>query len=66
MVPLRVITENIGGYVLWQDNVITVTKGDIKVSLTENNTTALKNGAKFTLDAKPYVGARQIYADLQR
>lgn len=55
MVPLRVISENLGARVNWSDSQIVLTKGDVKVSLKLNSTTAMKNGESMLLDAKPYV-----------
>lgn len=55
MVPLRVISENLGARVNWSDSQIVLTKGDVKVSLRLNSTTAMKNGNSVPLDAKPYL-----------
>lgn len=65
MVPLRVISENMGGYVMWSGKVITLKKDDVKISLTLDNTTAFKNGVKFTLDAKPYVKNNRVMVPLR-
>lgn len=55
MVPLRVISENLGARVNWSDSEILLTKGDVKVRLKLNSTTAMKNGNSVPLDAKPYL-----------
>jgi hypothetical protein len=65
MVPLRVISENLGAAVSWSRTEVTLTKGDMKVILKLNSATAEKNGAKFTLDAKPYMNNNRIIVPLR-
>ncbi|WP_456278851.1 copper amine oxidase N-terminal domain-containing protein [Bacillus sp. AK128] len=55
MVPLRVISENLGAKVEWFDHNITITKGDMKVVLKPNSKVALKNGKTELLDVSPYI-----------
>lgn len=44
MVPLRVISENLGASVEWSDSKVILAKNSIKVILTLNSSTAEKNG----------------------
>ena len=53
LVPLRVISENLGAKVNWSDAKVTLTKDDMKVVLKLNSNTALKNGKTVMLDVKP-------------
>ncbi len=53
LVPLRVISENLGAKVNWSDAEVTLTKDDMKVVLKLNSNTALKNGKTIMLDVKP-------------
>lgn len=55
MVPLRVISENIGVNVNWSNSEVTLTKSDIQVILKLNSGTAIKNGITVPLDVKPYI-----------
>lgn len=65
MVPLRVISENLGATVNWSNSEITLTKDNMKVILILNSTSAKKNGQKITLDVKPYVKINRIYVPLR-
>ncbi len=55
MVPLRVISENLGAKVHWSDGQVTLTKSEMKVSLKLNSSKAAINGKTVLLDAKPYL-----------
>ncbi|TYA11250.1 copper amine oxidase N-terminal domain-containing protein [Paenibacillus faecis] len=55
MVPLRVISENLGARVNWSDSKIVLTKSKVKLILQLNSNTAVKNGETVLLDAKPYL-----------
>jgi len=52
LVPLRAIFEKIGAQVEWdgETQTVTATKDDVTVSLTIDNTQAVKNGEEITLD----------------
>lgn len=52
LVPLRAIFEKIGAEVDWNeaDKTVTAQKDDTQISLTIDNTTAVKNGEKIELD----------------
>ncbi|MFD0716414.1 stalk domain-containing protein [Paenibacillus sp. GCM10027626] len=65
MVPLRVISENLGANVSWSNSEVTLTKGDMEVILNLNSTTAKKNGEKITLDVKPYVKNNRVIVPLR-
>ena len=63
LVPLRAIFEKIGADVQWNGETQTViaTKGNTSVSLTINNTTAIKNGENITLDVPAkIIGGRTL------
>lgn len=55
MVPLRVISENLGAKVNWSNSEITLTKSKIKVTLKLNSSTAVINGKTVLLDVKPFL-----------
>ena len=55
MVPLRVISENLGTTVNWSGSSVVLTKGKVKVILRPNSNTAVKNGKTVHLDVKPYL-----------
>ncbi|WP_028609405.1 copper amine oxidase N-terminal domain-containing protein [Paenibacillus harenae] len=65
MVPLRVISENLGAKVAWSDSEVILTKSDMKVILKLNSTTAEKNGEKILLDVKPYIKNNRILVPLR-
>ncbi len=55
MVPLRVISENLGAQVHWSNSQVTLTKNDMKVILKLNSNKVVKNGKTELLDVKPYM-----------
>ena len=55
MVPLRVISENLGAKVHWSDGQVILTQSEMKVSLKLNSSKATVNGKTVLLDAKPYL-----------
>ncbi|MFC7686347.1 copper amine oxidase N-terminal domain-containing protein [Ureibacillus sp. GCM10028918] len=55
MVPLRVISENLGAKVHWSNSEVTLTKNDMQVTLKQNSDTVIKNGNTELLDVKPYI-----------
>lgn len=65
MVPLRVISENLGATVDWSNSIVTIKKGDIKVTLKPNNSAATKNDANIELDVQPYVKNSRVYVPLR-
>jgi len=65
MVPLRIISENLGAKVEWSDSGVTLTKGKMKVTLKANSATAMKDGATVKLDAKPYVKQNRVFVPLR-
>jgi hypothetical protein len=65
MVPLRVISENLGANVIWSRSEVTLTKNDMKVTLNLNSTTALKNGERIALDVKPYIKNNRLIVPLR-
>lgn len=65
MVPLRVISENMGASVKWSKSDVILTRSDMQVKLTLNSSTADKNGEKLQLDAKPYVKNNRVFVPLR-
>ncbi|KJD42284.1 copper amine oxidase N-terminal domain-containing protein [Paenibacillus terrae] len=65
MVPLRVISENLGASVEWSNSEVILAKSDMKVILTLNSSTAEKNGKKMLLDVKPYMKNNRIFVPLR-
>ncbi|MEE4571036.1 copper amine oxidase N-terminal domain-containing protein [Paenibacillus polymyxa] len=65
MVPLRVISENLGASVEWSNSGVILAKSDMKVILTLNSSTAEKNGEKMLLDVKPYMKNNRIFVPLR-
>lgn len=55
MVPLRVISENLGAKVNWSESEIVLTKSKVKVILQLNSNAAVINGKTVPLDVKPYL-----------
>lgn len=55
MVPLRVISENLGATVSWSDSGVILTRSNVKVILQLNRNTAVINGETVLFDAKPYI-----------
>ncbi|MGO4548631.1 stalk domain-containing protein [Paenibacillus sp. 2TAB23] len=65
MVPLRVISENLGASVEWSNSAVILTKNDLKVIVSLNSSTAEKNGEKMLLDVKPYMKSNRIFVPLR-
>lgn len=65
MVPLRVVSENLGAAVDWSNSEVTLTKSDMKVILKLNSSTAEKNGEKVQLDVKPYLKNNRIIVPIR-
>lgn len=65
MVPLRVLSENLGAKVEWSDSKVILTKNDMKIVLTVNSSIAEKNGEKIQLDVKPYMKDNRIFVPLR-
>ncbi|QKS46375.1 copper amine oxidase N-terminal domain-containing protein [Paenibacillus cellulosilyticus] len=65
MVPLRVISENLGAKVHWSNSEVTITKDNLKVVLKLNSKTAEVNGKAVTLDAAPYVKNNRVIVPLR-
>lgn len=54
MIPIRVISENLGATVEWSNPIVTVTKNEIEIKLNINDGSTTKNGKSVLLDSKPY------------
>lgn len=55
MVPLRVISENLGATVEWENSLVTMTKDDMEIVINVKTSVVTKNGEFIALDAKPYI-----------
>lgn len=60
MVPLRVISENLGAQVNWSNSDVTLTKNDTQIILKLNSNTVMKNDKTVLLDVKPYIKNNRI------
>jgi hypothetical protein len=65
MLPLRVISENLGAKVHWSGSEVTLSKSNMKVFLKLNSSTAMKNGKTVQLDVKPYIENNRIIVPLR-
>lgn len=67
MVPLRVISENLGATVAWSgsDSEVRITKDNMIVIVSTNSSTVEKNGEKSTLDVKPYLKNNRVFVPLR-
>lgn len=65
MVPLRMISENLGAEVNWSPSEVTLIKNQIKATLKLNSSVALKNGESVKLDVKPYLKSNRILVPLR-
>ncbi|KMY48675.1 copper amine oxidase N-terminal domain-containing protein [Peribacillus loiseleuriae] len=65
MVPLRVISENLGAKVNWSDSEVTLTKNDMQVILKINSHSVVKNGKTVLLDVKPYIKNNRTFVPMR-
>lgn len=65
MVPVRIISENLGAKVHWSKSEITITKKDTEITLKPNNATATINGKAVLLDVKPYIKKDRLFVPLR-
>lgn len=65
MVPLRVISENLGATIKWSDSKIILTNSNVEVILQQNNKRAVINGKTVLLDAKPYMKNNRVMVPLR-
>lgn len=65
MVPLRVISENLGANVEWSSPEVILVKGEMKVTLKLDSDAAEKNGEKIQLDSKPYMKDNRVFVPLR-
>ncbi|HZG75268.1 MAG TPA: copper amine oxidase N-terminal domain-containing protein [Paenibacillus sp.] len=65
MVPLRIISENLGASVEWRNSEVILSKSDMIVRLTLDSVTAEKNGEKIRLDSKPYLRNDRIFVPIR-
>ncbi|CAM4394376.1 hypothetical protein FHS16_001950 [Paenibacillus endophyticus] len=65
MVPLRVISENLGASVFWSNSEVILAKNNIKVVLTLNSNIVMKSGVKMLLDVKPCIKENRIFVPLR-
>ncbi|MEG0471019.1 MAG: copper amine oxidase N-terminal domain-containing protein [Solibacillus sp.] len=65
MVPLRVVSENLGANVHWSDSQVTLTKNDMQVILKLNSNKVVKNGKTELLDVKPYMKNNRTFVPMR-
>jgi hypothetical protein len=65
MVPVRVISENLGATVEWSNPEVTLSKGGMKIILSLNSNMATKNGEQMRLDSKPYIKNDRVFVPLR-
>ncbi len=65
LVPIRVISENLGSKVDWDNNTRTVTISENNIKLKIGNKTASVNGKEITLDAEPKIINNLTYIPLR-
>jgi len=65
MVPLRIISENLGAKVDWSSGQATISKGDMQIILKPNSKEAIKNGQTELLDAITYVNNDRVMVPLR-
>jgi len=65
MVPLRVISENLGANVDWLDSEVTLTKNNMQVILNTQSNNVMKNGITSLLDVKPYINKNRTMVPLR-
>ncbi|MFJ7369401.1 stalk domain-containing protein [Lysinibacillus sp. NPDC098008] len=65
MVPLRVISENLGAQVHWQDAKIILTSDKTVIQLQPNSHTIIKNGQTAQLDVQPYIKNNRTFVPLR-
>ncbi|ATW23577.1 copper amine oxidase N-terminal domain-containing protein [Candidatus Formimonas warabiya] len=65
MVPLRVISENLGAKVTWANSEVTLSKSGLQVMLKLSDGAAVRNGETVLLDAKPYLKNSRVMVPLR-
>ncbi|MBG9453918.1 hypothetical protein ABE61_07420 [Lysinibacillus sphaericus] len=65
MVPLRVISENLGATVNWKDSKVTLTNNKMQITLQPNSNTVIKNGKTELLDVKPYLKNNRLFVPIR-
>jgi len=65
LVPLRVVSENLGAKVDYKNNVVSISQGTKTIGLTIGSKTATVGGKSVTLDSPPYVKSSRVYVPLR-
>lgn len=65
MVPLRVVSENLGASVEWKNTKVFLKKNSRTVELTTNSASARKDGTEIQLDAQPYLKNNRVMVPLR-
>jgi N-acetylmuramoyl-L-alanine amidase len=57
LVPIRVVSENLGARVVWNpmERIVSIDKGDLSLSLKIDSSTIMKNGEAFQMDVAPTI-----------
>ncbi|HWL25622.1 MAG TPA: copper amine oxidase N-terminal domain-containing protein [Ureibacillus sp.] len=65
MVPIRVISENLGVTVNWTDSVVILTKKNLNITFNLKQNTVTKNGTTVSLDMNPYIKNGRLMVPLR-
>ncbi|MFB9326359.1 copper amine oxidase N-terminal domain-containing protein [Paenibacillus aurantiacus] len=65
MVPLRIVSENLGASVEWNNTKVFLKKNSKTVELTTNSASALKDGTEVQLDVQPYLKNNRVMVPLR-
>lgn len=65
MVPIRVISENLGAVVEWSNSEVTITKQKTKIKIKPNDSQAVVNDKSVVMDVKPYLKHNRIFVPLR-
>ncbi|SFJ77598.1 Copper amine oxidase N-terminal domain-containing protein [Paenibacillus sp. UNC496MF] len=65
MLPLRVISENLGATVDWSTSEVVLTKSDVEVILQLNSNKVVKNGKAMQFDVEPYLKNNRVMVPLR-
>lgn len=65
MVPLRVISENLGAVVDWSNDRVTLSKGYMEIVLTLNSKEVIKNNEIELLDVETYIKNKRTMVPLR-
>ncbi|MFS0728165.1 copper amine oxidase N-terminal domain-containing protein [Paenibacillus sp. 1P07SE] len=65
MVPLRVVSENLGATVDWTSSRVVLTRSDLQLTLSLSDGEVHKNGERLAADVKPYLQNDRLLVPLR-